>query len=121
LLRELDPDELEEVRDREAAGRARATILNRIDQLLGQEQVFADEFPISRPIPQPAHPRLPGPIGAPPVAAAEPGLPRRPEPERPAPTRPEPKWSEPERPEAGFPIAGSPGLRVSPFLPPYSA
>ena len=35
LLPELDPDELELVRDRELEGRLRAAILNRIDQLLG--------------------------------------------------------------------------------------
>jgi hypothetical protein len=37
LLPELDDDELEEVREREAAGASRATVLNRIDQLLGNE------------------------------------------------------------------------------------
>jgi hypothetical protein len=37
LLPELDDDELEEVRDREERGAARATVLNRIDQLLGVE------------------------------------------------------------------------------------
>lgn len=36
LLSELDPDELEQVREREAAGRARSSILNRIDALLGR-------------------------------------------------------------------------------------
>lgn len=35
LLPELDPDELEMVRERELAGKARATILSRIDALLG--------------------------------------------------------------------------------------
>jgi hypothetical protein len=61
LLRELDPDELEDVRDREEAGRSRATILNRIDQLLGQGQGFAEEVPISRRVPE-----------APPAASAAP-------------------------------------------------
>jgi hypothetical protein len=37
LLPELDDDELEEVRDREERGASRATVLNRIDQLLGVE------------------------------------------------------------------------------------
>ena len=37
LLPELDDDELEQVRDREERGAARATVLNRIDQLLGVE------------------------------------------------------------------------------------
>jgi hypothetical protein len=37
LLPELDDDELEEVRAREERGAARATVLNRIDQLLGTE------------------------------------------------------------------------------------
>jgi hypothetical protein len=37
LLPELDDDELEEVREREERGAARATVLNRIDQLLGVE------------------------------------------------------------------------------------
>jgi hypothetical protein len=37
LLPELDDDELEEVRERETAGASRATVLNRIDQLLGNE------------------------------------------------------------------------------------
>ncbi len=37
LLPELDDDELEEVRDREERGSSRATVLNRIDQLLGVE------------------------------------------------------------------------------------
>jgi hypothetical protein len=37
LLPELDDDELEEVRDREERGANRATVVNRIDQLLGKE------------------------------------------------------------------------------------
>jgi hypothetical protein len=37
LLPELDDDELEEVRERESRGASRATVLNRIDQLLGNE------------------------------------------------------------------------------------
>jgi len=61
LLPELDDDELEMVRDREEAGKARATILNRIDELLaepeeleeaeavddGEEAWADDEFPIA--------------------------------------------------------------------------
>lgn len=43
ILPELDPDELEEVHDRESAGRARTTILDRIDELLGRR-------PARRPI-----------------------------------------------------------------------
>ena len=37
LLPELDDDELEDVRDREESGANRATVINRIDQLLGKE------------------------------------------------------------------------------------
>jgi hypothetical protein len=37
LLPELDDEELEEVREHEARGAGRATVLNRIDQLLGNE------------------------------------------------------------------------------------
>jgi hypothetical protein len=37
LLPELDDDELDEVREREEQGAGRATVLNRIDQLLGKE------------------------------------------------------------------------------------
>jgi hypothetical protein len=36
LLSELEPDELEEVRDRESSGKNRSTILLRIDELLGR-------------------------------------------------------------------------------------
>jgi hypothetical protein len=36
LLSQLEPDELQEVRDREVAGKARATILDRIDDRLGR-------------------------------------------------------------------------------------
>jgi hypothetical protein len=36
LLSQLDPDELQEVRDREVAGKARGTILDRIDDRLGR-------------------------------------------------------------------------------------
>jgi hypothetical protein len=35
LLGQLDDDELQEVRDREAAGKGRITVLKRIDDLLG--------------------------------------------------------------------------------------
>ena len=48
LLVELDPDELEEVRDREAAGRARATILARIDELLGVAAQPAPARPVRK-------------------------------------------------------------------------
>ena len=37
LLPELDDDELDDVRDREESGANRATVINRIDQLLGKE------------------------------------------------------------------------------------
>src|SRR5207248_6040739 len=37
LLPELDDDELDDVRDREERGANRATVVNRIDQLLGKE------------------------------------------------------------------------------------
>jgi hypothetical protein len=36
LLSRLDPDELQEVRDRELAGKARATVLDRIEERLGR-------------------------------------------------------------------------------------
>jgi hypothetical protein len=45
LLPELDDDELEEVRDREERGASRATVLNRIDQLLGVEPPPAKKAP----------------------------------------------------------------------------
>jgi hypothetical protein len=48
LLPELDDDELEEVRDREERGAARATVLNRIDQLLGVEPAPAKKAPAKR-------------------------------------------------------------------------
>ncbi len=41
LLPELDDDELEMVREREEAGKARATVLGRVDELLGREPVAA--------------------------------------------------------------------------------
>lgn len=37
LLSQLDPDELRDVRDRELAGKARATVLDRIDDRLGRK------------------------------------------------------------------------------------
>src|SRR5439155_5554415 len=60
LLPELDADELDEVRAREAAGKARGTILTRVDQLAesAEAEVGAVEVP---PAPEPA-----------PVAAPEP-------------------------------------------------
>jgi hypothetical protein len=45
LLPELDDDELEQVRDREERGAARATVLNRIDTLLGVEVAPAKKAP----------------------------------------------------------------------------
>jgi len=45
LLPELDDDELEQVRDREERGAARATVLNRIDTLLGVEPPPAKKAP----------------------------------------------------------------------------
>ena len=48
LLPELDDDELEEVRDREERGAARATVLNRIDQLLGVEPAPAKKAPAKK-------------------------------------------------------------------------
>jgi hypothetical protein len=95
LLRELDPDELEEVRDREEAGRSRATILNRIDQLLGQGEAFTDEVPISR---RPAEASAPPPIPPPPPI-------------------PEPAPIMAEAPEPVFPIADYDELRVAQILP----
>ena len=54
LLVELDPDELEEVRDREAAGKARATILARIDELLGVTAQPAPARPVRKAAPSKA-------------------------------------------------------------------
>jgi len=48
LLPELDDDELEQVRDREERGPARATVLNRIDQLLGVEPAPAKKAPAKK-------------------------------------------------------------------------
>ncbi|MBI2168949.1 MAG: hypothetical protein HYU28_05550 [Actinobacteria bacterium] len=45
LLPELDDDELDVVREREASGRARASILNKIDDLLGE----APPAPVKKP------------------------------------------------------------------------
>src|SRR5205807_1152331 len=45
LLPELDDDELEQVRDREERGAARATVLNRVDTLLGVEVTPAKKAP----------------------------------------------------------------------------
>jgi hypothetical protein len=72
LLRELDPDELEEVRDREEAGRARATILTRIDQLLGHDDTLGGLAgpvlgPPPAPLPAPEPPPVPSPPPAPPA------------------------------------------------------
>jgi hypothetical protein len=48
LLPELDDDELDQVRDREERGAARATVLNRIDQLLGVEPAPARKAPAKK-------------------------------------------------------------------------
>jgi len=48
LLPELDDDELEQVRDREERGAARATVLSRIDQLLGIEPAPAKKAPAKK-------------------------------------------------------------------------
>lgn len=48
LLPELDDDELEDVREREAAGKGRTTVLGRIDELLGGgDAAESDAFPIA--------------------------------------------------------------------------
>lgn len=48
LLPELDDDELEEVREREAAGKGRTTVLGRVDELLGGgDAAESDAFPIA--------------------------------------------------------------------------
>jgi hypothetical protein len=54
LLTELEPDELEEVRDRESTGKDRSTIIFRIDELLGREPVEAAPTPRPAPVPPPA-------------------------------------------------------------------
>jgi hypothetical protein len=127
LLRELDPDELEEVRDREEEGRSRATILNRIDQLLGQDQGFADEVPISRQAPAAStpSPALPSRAAAPtPVRPAAPVRAVTPPPPIPVPPpirEPEPvamaSEPEPEPAASVFPIADYDELRVAQILP----
>ena len=48
LLPELDDDELEQVRDREERTGGRATVLNRIDQLLGVEPAPAKKAPAKK-------------------------------------------------------------------------
>jgi hypothetical protein len=48
LLPELDDDELEEVREREERTAGRATVLNRIDQLLGIEPAPAKKAPAKK-------------------------------------------------------------------------
>ncbi|MBV8983743.1 MAG: hypothetical protein JO248_04810 [Acidimicrobiia bacterium] len=48
LLPELDDDELEQVRDREERTAGRATVLNRIDQLLGIEPAPAKKAPAKK-------------------------------------------------------------------------
>jgi hypothetical protein len=48
LLPELDDDELEEVRDREGSGANRATVLKRIDQLLGIEEAPPKRAPAKK-------------------------------------------------------------------------
>ncbi|MBV8980532.1 MAG: hypothetical protein JO086_06505 [Acidimicrobiia bacterium] len=48
LLPELDDDELEQVRDREESAAGRATVLNRIDQLLGIEPAPAKKAPAKK-------------------------------------------------------------------------
>ena len=52
LLPELEPDELDEVRDRESTGKNRSTIIFRIDELLGREPLEA--APAAVPAPAPA-------------------------------------------------------------------
>jgi hypothetical protein len=61
LLGELDPDELEEVRAREVTGRARGTLIRRIDMLLASFSALpegASELtgPVTQPIPETADP-----------------------------------------------------------------
>jgi hypothetical protein len=73
LLPELDPDELEEVRDREVAGRNRASIVARIDELLGRASRPAP--PAKAPAPAKSQARRPAAAravdaGAPAPAAA---------------------------------------------------
>lgn len=94
LLPELDPDELEEVREREAAGKARGTILRRVTSLLDTEPgtVFAAD----------ASPRVPsGDLSA--IGAAG-GM---------------ASYGDPEEDDAGdeFPIADYDQLRAAEILP----
>jgi len=51
LLPELDPDELEEVRDRESAGKNRSTIQERIADLLGGQVVASSGAATTAPVP----------------------------------------------------------------------
>ena len=54
LLAQLEMDELQEVRDREVSGKARGTILDRIDDRLGRRPAGAATAPIAVLEPEPA-------------------------------------------------------------------
>ena len=67
LLGQLDPDELQEVRDRELAGKARATIIDRIDDRLGRAPapaVTTSPLPVITPEPPAVAPASAGARGA---------------------------------------------------------
>lgn len=71
LLPELDPDELEEVRDREAATKNRASILARIDELTGNAtppQAPAKPAPRKAPAAKPAPAKAPAATSRPAAA-----------------------------------------------------
>jgi hypothetical protein len=61
LLVQLEPDELQEVRDREVSGKARGTILDRIDDRLGRRvgAPAGATAPIATPEPEPAPAAVP--------------------------------------------------------------
>lgn len=89
LLNQLDPDELQEVRDRELAGKARATILDRIDDRLGR----LDGPPASAvttagiPVVDPVGSGEPAAPGAPAFSRAASEAPVAPAPAAPSPSR----------------------------------
>jgi hypothetical protein len=73
LLPDLEPDELEEVRDRESAGKNRNTIVLRIDELLGRTPAVTSARPAPGPAPtRPARPaqKASGPAERPAAKAA---------------------------------------------------
>ena len=69
LLGELDPEELEDVRAREADGKARGTLLRRIDSMLAEASTGAAVAEPVQPDRQPSY-APPSPVAAGPAASA---------------------------------------------------